>query len=245
MLLATEWENFDTQMPSMPIIGACAICGIYDLPAAYFRVRGVYTHTVPTEAYRGAGMPEATYVIERLMDKVAERLSLDPLALRARNLLPKHDAPISNILGVTFDSGDYCAASELIEGRCALWRQRQISQPERIIGIGIAGYVLVASGTSSRDNLQGGSRLSNWEHVRLSVHRGGEITLTCGTHSHGQGHETTFRQVISSRFGCDPHNIDIVYGDTARVHAGLGTYASRAMVLAGSAISQASDRIIN
>ena len=233
---------FGAGCPSL--FGMGTLCGPYDLPAAYFRVRGVYTHTVPTEAYRGAGMPEATYVIERLMDAAAKLLAVDPLELRVRNLLAAHTKPITNVLGVSYDSGNYPRLTELISARYACWRTHQGNRPKRLIGIGVAGYVLQAAGASSRDNLRGGSRLSNWEHVRISVHRGGEITVTCGTHSHGQGHETTFRQVISSKLGCDPNNIEIVYGDTARVHAGLGTYGSRAMVLAGSAMSEASDRIV-
>ena len=204
----------------------------------------VYTHTVPVEAYRGAGMPEATYVMERLMDAGAAALGLDPLELRVLNVLPSHTTHSTNVLGTTHDSGSYAEVAALLRSRYADWRERQHRQPERLIGVGIAGYVVGAGIASSRECLEGGSRLSNWEHVRISVHPGGEITVACGTHSHGQGHETTFRQVVSSKLGCDPDDIDIVYGDTARVHAGLGTYASRSMVLAGAAMSTASDRIV-
>ena len=226
------------------IFGSGAVCGPYNIPAAYFRVRGVYTNTVPIEAYRGAGMPEAANVIERLMDAGAQALGADPLTHRVRNLLESHTQPVTNALGVPHDSGSYREAAEKLLGRYAEWRERQHDAPGRFIGIGIAGYVMQASGGPSRDGLAIGSRLSNWEHVRICVHAGGEVTVACGTHSHGQGHETTFRQLVSSKLGCDPRDIEIVYGDTARVHAGLGTYASRAMVIAGNAINQASERII-
>ena len=230
--------------PGCPMFGSAVICGPYAVPAVYVRVRCVYTHTVPVEAYRGAGMPEATYVMERLMDAGAAALGLDPLELRVLNVLPGHTTPSTNVLGTTHDSGSYAEVAALLRSRYADWRERQHRQPERLIGVGIVGYVVGAGIASSRECLEGGSRLSNWEHVRISVHPGGEITVACGTHSHGQGHETTFRQVVSSKLRCDPDDIDIVYGDTARVHAGLGTYASRSMVLAGAAMSTASDRIV-
>ena len=230
--------------PGCPMFGSAVICGPYQVPAAYVRARCVYTNTVPIEAYRGAGLPEATYVMERLMDMGAAAVGLDPLELRVLNVLPNHKTPITNALGTTYDSGSYAEVAELLRSRYADWREQQSRQSERLIGVGIAGYIGGAGIPSSRHCLEGGSRLSNWEHVRISVHPGGEITVACGTHSHGQGHETTFRQVVSSKLGCDPDDIEIVYGDTARVHAGLGTYASRSMVLAGAAMSEASNRIV-
>ena len=226
------------------IFGSGAVCGPYAISAAYFRVRGVYTNTVPIEAYRGAGMPEAAYVIEQLMDVGAAALGIDPLELRVCNLMESHTQPVTNALGIPHDSGSYREAAELLKGRYTEWREQQRNETGRHIGIGVAGYVMQASGGPSRDGLAVGSRLSNWDYARISVQAGGEVTVTCGTHSHGQGHETTFRQLVSSRFGCDPGDIEIVYGDTARVHGGLGTYASRAMVIAGNAINQAIDRII-
>ena len=230
--------------PGCPMFGSAVICGPYQVAAAYVRARCVYTNTVPVEAYRGAGLPEATYVMERLMDMGAAAMGLDPLELRVLNVLPNHKTPITNAMGTTYDSGSYAEVAELLRSRYADWREQQSRQSERLIGVGIAGYIGGAGVPSSRHCLEGGSRLSNWEHVRISVHPGGEVTVACGTHSHGQGHETTFRQVVSSKLGCDPGDIEIVYGDTARVHAGLGTYASRSMVLAGAAMSEASDRIV-
>ena len=226
------------------VFGSGAICGPYDFPVACFRVRGVYTHTVPTEAYRGAGMPEATNVIERLMEAAARELGMDPFEFRRRNLLESHREPIVNALGVPHDSGSYIQTLDLLEQSYRQWRERQCEELSRNIGIGIASYVMQASGGPSREGAGVGSRLSNWEHVRVSVHPGGQVTVSCGSHCHGQGHETVFRQLISTRLGCAPDEVEIVYGDTAKVHGGLGTYASRALVIAGSAISEASDRVI-
>ena len=226
------------------VFGAGSSCGPYRIPAAYFRTRAVYTHTVPCEAYRGAGMPEATNVIERLMDAAAAATGSDPYEYRLRQLMPSHLEPARNVLGVTHDSGSYREVGELLRAAYEEWRAYQRRESERLIGIGIAGYVMQASGGPSRENSAVGSRFSNWEHARISVHPGGEITLTCGTHSHGQGHETTFRQLVADRLGCEAEDIEVIYGDTARVHAGMGTYTSRALVTAGSAIAQASERLI-
>ena len=186
------------------IFGSGSICGPYAIPAAFFRVRGVYTNTVPTEAYRGAGMPEANNIVERLMDTVAEGLGIDPLELRVRNLLPDHDQPIVSALGVPYDSGRYRKVAGQLRDSYGAWRETQRNEPERNIGVSVSGYVLVASGGSSRGGLGIGSRLSNWDHARVSVHAGGQVTVTCGTHSHGQGHETTFRQVNLQQTGLRP-----------------------------------------
>jgi len=226
------------------IFGSGSFCGPYAIAAAHFRVRGVYTNTVPTEAYRGAGMPEATNIIESLMEAAADSLRMDPLEFRLRNVLPNHDRPIVSALGVAHDSGSYFDVANELRDSYEAWRERQRAEPARNLGIGVSGYVLQASGGPSRDGLAIGSRLSNWDHARVSVHPGGEVTVTCGTHSHGQGHETTFRQVVASKLGIQTDDIEIVYGDTARVHAGQGTYASRAMVIVGNAIGEASDRIV-
>ena len=226
------------------IFGSGAICGPYVIPAAFLRVRGFYTHTVPIEAYRGAGNPEAAYIIERLMEAGARALGLDPLELRAQNLIPSHTEPVQNALGISYDSGSYTETLTLLKKSYTHWRGRQRDEPQRLIGVGVAGYVMQTSGGSSHDTLTAGSRLSSWDHARICVHLGGEVSVTCGTHSHGQGHETTFRQLVSTKLGVDPADIEIVCGDTARIHAGLGTYAARTMVIVGNAISEASDRII-
>ena len=200
-----------------PHTTAMLMTGCYDVPAAAVSVRGARTDKVPTGPYRGAGRPEAAYFLELTIDRAARRLGLDPVELRRRNLI--RTFPHRSALGWTYDSGDYA--------RC-LDRALELARPERgsLLGTGVAMYVERAGG--------------NWESARLTVLDDGRVIARSGSSPHGQGHETTFAQIVGDRLGIDPGDVELRFGDIP----GVGTYASRSLAMGGSALVKASERIL-
>jgi carbon-monoxide dehydrogenase large subunit len=207
---------------------------IYRVPAAHMRIRGVLTNTVPTGPYRGAGRPEATFVIERLLDIAARRLRLDRLELRRRNLVRREDLPYRTALGLTFDSGDFLGnmarAAELADwAGFALRRARAATGKLR--GIALANYVEAPVGAPQ-------------EKVIVTIHANDRIEILTGTQSTGQGHETSFAQVVGEQLGVAAEQIALVSGDTRRLGIGGGTHSDRSMRLAGTLLVEASAKII-
>lgn len=207
---------------------------VYDVPLAMVAIRGVLTNTVPTAPFRGAGRPEATFVIERLLDIAARRLGIDRIALRRRNLVQRAQLPYRSATGLVYDSGDFPANMAAVM-KLADWdgfaaRRRDAARRGRLAGIGLANYVESPVGAPS-------------EYVRLRV---GEdrVEAAAGTQSSGQGHETTFAQVLADRLGIHPHDVRLVTGDSAVIPAGGGTHSDRSMRLAGTLLVEASGRII-
>ncbi len=200
-----------------PHTTAMLMTGCYDVRAAAVSVRGARTDKVPTGPYRGAGRPEAAYLLELTVDRAARELGVDPAALRRRNLI--RSFPYRSALGWTYDSGDYA--------RC-LDRAVELVRPERgpLLGTGVAMYVERAGG--------------NWESARVTVLEDGRVIAHSGSSPHGQGHETTFAQIVAGRLGVDPGEVELRFGEIP----GVGTYASRSVAMGGSALGQASERIL-
>jgi carbon-monoxide dehydrogenase large subunit len=209
---------------------------VYDIPVATVAIRGALTNTVPTAPFRGAGRPEATFVIERLLDIASHRLGMDRIALRRRNLIRRAQLPYRSATGLIYDSGNFRAnmegALKLADWKGFTARRREAKKRGKLAGIGIANYVESPVGHPS-------------EYVRLTVHASRQIEAVAGTQSSGQGHETTFAQVLADRLGILPEEVTLVTGDTAVVPAGSGTHSDRSMRLAGTLLVEASDRIID
>ena len=209
---------------------------VYDIPVGYFRGRGAVTNTVSTTPYRSAGRPEAIFVIERLVDLAADRLGIDPAALRRRNMIPPAAQPYANPLGVTYDNGDYGQAMETALA-LADWdgfpaRRAQARARGRYRGIGIANYVEITSGAPR-------------ERTEITVLPEGRVELVMGTMASGQGHETSFAQLVTEWLGVPFDSVDYVAHDTARVAAGGGSHSGRSMKLAATIIGKATDEIID
>jgi aerobic carbon-monoxide dehydrogenase large subunit len=209
---------------------------VYDVPIARVRLRGVMTNTVPTAPFRGAGRPEATTVMERLIDIAAKRLKIDRAELRRRNLIRRDKLPHRTATGLTYDSGDF--AGNLARAlEAADWdgfpaRRKEAKKRGRLLGIGLANYVETPVGMPH-------------ERVAIKVSPPGRIALVVGTQSSGQGHETSFRQVVADRLGVDPEAIDFVSGDSASLASGGGTHSDRSMRLAGSLMVETSRAVID
>jgi len=208
---------------------------VYDIPVVTVAIRGALTNTVPTAPFRGAGRPEATFVIERLIDIAAHRLGTDRIVLRRRNLIRRTQLPYKSATGLIYDSGNFRAnmdgAIKLADWDGFPARRREARKRGKLAGIGLANYVESPVGQPS-------------EYVRVTVHATHEVEAVAGTQSSGQGHETTFAQVLADRFGTTPEEMKLVTGDTAVVPAGGGTHSDRSMRLAGTLLVEASDRII-
>lgn len=215
--------------------GLGLLSGVYDVPAAYARGRGAVTNTAATTPYRSAGRPEVIFVIERLVDLAADRLGIDPAELRRRNLVAGTAQPYRNPLGITYDSGDYAQAMQtaLALGDWAGFaaRRAEARRRGRLRGIGVSNYVEITSGAPR-------------ERAEITVGAAGRVELVMGTMSSGQGHETSFAQLVAEWLGVPLDSIDYVAHDTARVSAGGGSHSGRSMKLAVPVIGQATDEII-
>src|SRR5262245_58308092 len=211
------------------------LTGTYDIPAAYVAVLAVMANTNGTAPYRGAGRPEATYVIERLIDDAARELGFDPVELRTRNMIPALAMPYKTALNLNYDCGDFPANQQKALAQ-ADWagfpaRRDEAQGRGKLRGIGIANPIEKAAGPGQ-------------EFAEIRFHPSGNITLLMGSKNQGQGHETTFKQVLSEKLGIDPSDIQYIDGDTDRVAFGIGTNGSRSTVIAGSALWLAADKII-
>ena len=215
--------------------GVPMLVGCYTIPTAHVEVEGVFTNTVPVDAYRGAGRPEAIYAIERLVDVAAFDLGLTPEEIRRRNFIRKDQMPFATVLGSNYDSGNF---QQNLEDALKLskWeefesRRNDANSRSKLLGIGLASYI---------ERCAGGSP----EQARLRVSREGHVTLFIGTLSNGQGHETAFRQILCERLGVSFEDISIVQGDSDLVETGGGTMGSRSVPIGGSAIGSASEKIL-
>ena len=224
---------------------ATMLSGQYAIPAIHARVRAIYTNTCPVDAYRGAGRPEAAYVIERIVDVAARELGIDPAEIRRRNFIRQF--PYQTPVVYEYDSGDYekslDAALELADYRGFAGRKAESEARGKLRGIGVAAYVEACGIGPSGKLAKLGGGAGMWESAEVRVHPVGTVEVLTGAHSHGQGHATTFAQVVSDRFGVPIENISVIQGDTARIQAGTGTYGSRASV-GMSATLRACDQIV-
>ena len=223
------------------------ITGSYDISTAYCNVVGTFTNTAPIDAYRGAGRPESMFLLERLIRTAADELDMDPATLRRRNLIPSDAFPYDNPLGLEYDSGDYERAMDLAldhaDYESFRKRQREAREEGRYLGIGLCTFVeLSGNGPSGRDRRSDMPTLMESGVVR--VHPSGHVTAYCGTADHGQGHETTYAQILSERLGIPEENIEVVEGDTERIPQGTGTFASRSTAVGGSALAESAEKVV-
>jgi carbon-monoxide dehydrogenase large subunit len=238
--------------PSIPPLGAFVMNGCYRFPAVQTDIVGVMTNKMATDAIRGAGRPEATHMIEVMMDQLASELDMDPLELRRRNFIPAEDFPYDTPAGVTYDSGNYEAALDKLLEHIDVpgfraEQQRLRSDPEypAYRGIGFSTYTEICGVAPSRvTGPQGfGLQAGLWESALVRVHITGAVTAYTGTSPHGQGHETGFAQIVADRLGVDPAQVEVVHGDTSAGPQGLGTYGSRSLAVGGEAMARAAERV--
>lgn len=242
--LGAYLSTFASCVPT--ILYATLLAGQYRTPAIHCEVTGVFTSTAPVDAYRGAGRPEATYVVERLVDTAAREMGLDPAAVRRRNFITQF--PYATPVGLTYDTGDYEAtlrrALELAEVSGFEARRKASEAKGLKRGLGYSCYIEACGLAPSNIAGQLGARAGLFEAGEVRVHPTGKVTVFTGSHSHGQGHETTFAQVVAQRLGIPLDDVDIVHGDTGRVPFGMGTYGSRSLAVGGTAIVKALDKVI-
>ncbi len=225
------------------------MAGNYTTPLIYVNVKAVFTNTVPVDAYRGAGRPEATYQLERVIDKAAREMGIDPIEIRRRNFIKPDQYPYATPVAVEYDTGNYDATMDkLIEiadiaGFEA--RRKESESRGKLRGLGINAYIEACGIAPSNLVGQLGARAGLYESATVRVNATGSISVMTGSHSHGQGHETTFPQVVAEMLGIDENQIDIVHGDTARGPMGMGTYGSRSLAVGGSAMVRATEKVIN
>ena len=248
-LLADMGAYLQLVTPGIPILGALMFPAIYKMDAYEFECTGVFTNKTPTDAYRGAGRPEATYAIERIMDEAAVELGMDPMDLRRRNWIRHEEFPFETIAGLTYDSGNYEAATakavEMFDydGLRAEQRQRRESGDRFQLGIGISTYTEACGIAPSRvlGSLDYGA--GGWEHATVRFLPTGKVEVVTGTSPHGQGHETTFSQIVADALGVPFEDVEILHGDTRVSPQGLDTYGSRSLAVGGIAIHKAAERM--
>ena len=237
-------STFASSVPT--ILYATLLAGQYKTPAIYAEVKAVFTNTAPVDAYRGAGRPEATYVVERIVEQAARDMKMDPAAIRRQNFITEF--PYATPVGLTYDTGDYGAhldkAMQMADVAGYPARKAASAARGRKRGLGYSCYIEACGLAPS--NIAGalGARAGLFEAGEVRVHPTGTVTVFTGSHSHGQGHETTFAQVVAAKLGIPVDNVEIVHGDTGRVPFGMGTYGSRSLSVGGTAIVKAVDKII-
>jgi carbon-monoxide dehydrogenase large subunit len=241
--LGAYLSTFSTAVPT--ILYATLLAGQYTTPQVYVEVDAWFTNTAPVDAYRGAGRPEATYLLERLVSRAAWEMGLTQDEIRKRNFITQF--PYQTPVALQYDIGDYHAcmneAQKLADVAGYAQRQAHSQSKGKLRGIGYSSYIEACGIAPS--NIAGalGARAGLFECGEVRVHPTGSVTVFTGSHSHGQGHETTFAQVVAARLGIAVEAVDIVHGDTGRVPFGMGTYGSRSISVGGAAIMRALDKI--
>ncbi len=224
------------------------LAGQYSTPNIYVEVQGVYTNTCPVDAYRGAGRPEATYVVERIVETAARELGVDPAELRRRNMIRPDQFPYETPVALIYDTGNYEASLNkalALADYAGFEARRAASEAAgKRRGIGLACYIEACGLAPSQLAIQLGAGVGLYESGEIRVNPTGSVTVFTGSHSHGQGHETTFAQVVSDKLGIPFEDVEVVHGDTGRVEFGLGTYGSRSLAVGGSALVKAADKLI-
>jgi carbon-monoxide dehydrogenase large subunit len=234
----------------VPILGAFMFNAIYKIPAYHFACTNVYTTTTLTDAYRGAGRPEATFAIERIMDELAVELGVDPLELREKNWIKHEEFPFTTVAGLTYDSGNYEAATEKAkqlfdyDGLRAEQEKRRASKDKVQLGIGISTFTEMCGLAPSRvlGSLDYGA--GGWEHAAIRMLPTGKVEVITGASAHGQGHETAWSQIVADQLGVAFEDVEILHGDTQSSHKGLDTYGSRSLVVGGIAVVKAAEKVI-
>ena len=225
------------------------LAGVYTTPAIYCEVKTVFTNTVPVDAYRGAGRPECTYLLERLVNKAALETGLDPVAIRQKNMIQADQFPYQTPVALQYDVGNYPASFDTAlqaSDYAGFDKRRAESESSgKRRGIGISTYIEACGIAPSAVAGALGARAGLYESAQVRVHPTGSVTVYTGTHSHGQGHETTFAQLVSESFGIPADQVEVSHGDTGEVQFGMGTYGSRSMAVGGPAILKACNKVID
>jgi len=238
-----------TFAPSIPTyFYALMFSGQYRTPAIHIRVRAAFTHSAPVDAYRGAGRSECIYVLERLVDEAALVAGLDPVEIRRRNFIPADGFPFHSPVGVVYDSGAFDEildeALRLADADGFAARRAASEAAGKLRGRGLSAWIESSGAAPSAAVTALGCRAGLFEAATLRVHPTGAVTVFTGAHSHGQGHETTFAQVVADKFGLDIEQVDVVHGDTGIVPFGMGTYGSRSMAVGGGSVALTADKVI-
>ena len=241
--LGAYMSTFSSSVPTY--LYATLLSGQYQIPAIYCEVDAVYTNTLPVDAYRGAGRPEATFVVERLVEVGARELGLDPAELRSRNFIKSfpHQTPVI----LNYDAGDYAAAltkaMQIADIKGFAARKRQSAEHGKLRGLGFSTYIEACGLAPSQAVGSLGCGVGLWESAEVRVNPTGSVEVLTGSHAHGQGHETTFAQVVAGRLGIPIDKVSVIHGDTDKVQFGMGTYGSRSGAVGISALVKALDKV--
>jgi carbon-monoxide dehydrogenase large subunit len=223
------------------------LSGVYEIPAIYCEVVGSFTNTTPVDAYRGAGRPEATYLVERACDLTARAIGMDPVEFRRKNFIPASKFPYQTPVAFQYDSGNYepalDRALQMLDYKTLRAEQEAARKQGRHLGIGVASYIEACGPAPSQVAGALGAQAGLWESAQVRVHPTGKISVFTGSHSHGQGHETTFAQLAADELGLPFEDVEVIHGDTAAIPFGMGTYGSRSAAVGGAAIHTAVQRI--
>jgi aerobic carbon-monoxide dehydrogenase large subunit len=237
-----------TFAPAVPTyLYATLLNGVYEWPAIHAEVTGVFTNTTPVDAYRGAGRPEACYLLERMVDAAAAALKMDAADIRKKNFIPKFADGYQTKVALSYDSGNYLGAFDKLLGMLDYKKfrtdQAAARAQGRLMGIGFSTYIEACSIAPSKVVGSLGAQAGLWESGKVQVHPTGKVSVFTGSHSHGQGHETTMAQIVADSLGIPMDDVEIVHGDTGRVPFGMGTYGSRSASVGGTAIVMSLDKI--
>ncbi len=237
--------------PGIPLLGAFLYAGVYDVPNYSFSCTSVFTTMTPTDAYRGAGRPEATYAIERAMDALAAKVGVDPAEIRERNMVKASQFPYTAMTGLTYDSGNHEGAlAEALrladyDGRRAEQKQRRAAGSTKHLGVGISSYFEMCGLAPSRVLASLNYSAGGWEAATVRVLPTNKVQVVTGSSPHGQGHETCWSMIIADKLGVAPEDVDVLHSDTAISPLGLDTYGSRSLAVGGIAIAKAADKVID
>ncbi len=236
--------------PGIQVLGATLFSGVYQADAASFECTAVFTNRTPTDAYRGAGRPEATYAIERMMDALAYRVGKDPAEVRRMNFIPKFSEPTPNVFGAMYDSGDYEAGLDKAlqladyEGLRLQQAERRRRGDARQLGIGLSTYIEACGSAPSRGFGAVNFGAGGWEAGTIRCLPTGKVVAVTGTSPHGQGHETSWSQIVADALGVKFEDVEVLHGDTTISPQGLDTYGSRSLAAGGVALQKAADKVI-
>jgi carbon-monoxide dehydrogenase large subunit len=249
-LLANMGAYLGLVTSAIPLLGAYMYNGIYKFPSYHLKCTNVFTNTAWTDAYRGAGRPEATFAIERMMDELAAEVGVDPLEIRERNWIKHEEFPFTTVAGQRYDSGNYEAATakarELFgydELRAEQQKRRESGDPVQL-GIGISTFTEMCGLAPSRWFGKMGYAAGGWEHASIRMLPTGKVEVIAGTSPHGQGHETAWSQLVADRLGVPFEDVEVLHGDTQVSARGLDTYGSRSLAVGGMAVLAAADKVI-
>ncbi|MEJ7703063.1 MAG: molybdopterin cofactor-binding domain-containing protein [Geodermatophilaceae bacterium] len=249
-LLADMGAYLRLLTPVVPVIGAFMFPAIYKFPAYRFQCDGVFTNKAPTDAYRGAGRPEATFGIERIMDELAAELDMDPMELRRKNWITHEEFPFTTVVGMVYDSGNYEAATDKAlqmmgwdELRAEQKQRRESNDPVQL-GLGISTFTEMCGLAPSRIAGSLGAAAGGWEQASVRMLPTGVVEVVTGTSPHGQGHVTAFSQIVADQLGVPFEHVGVVHGDTSSSHKGLDTYGSRSLVVGGIAVVKAAEKVV-